>query len=62
VTKKDMRLLMAAMAGLGTLLPGDVIHDTAPVTDRARANPTAAEQIAAAEAKRQRKAAKRGKR
>ena len=52
-------LLMAALYGMGRLLPGDVIHDEAGVTQEAKANATKLEQIAAAQAKRERKAAKR---
>lgn len=56
---ENPRLLMAALAGLGALLPGDVIHDEAGITQEAKANATKLEQIAAAEAKRRRKAEKR---
>jgi hypothetical protein len=59
---KDAKLLMAAMAGLGTLLPGDVIHDQAEISKPRRQTPDEAmAQLAAARAKRERKAAK-GKR
>ena len=54
-------LLMVALAGMATLLPGDVIHDEAPLTKAAKSNGTADEQIAAAKAKREHKAAKRGR-
>lgn len=52
-------LMMAALYGLGRLLPGDVIHDEAEISQEARANATKLEQLAAAEAKRARKAEKR---
>ena len=59
VVSKDAKLLMAAMAGLGTLLPGDRIHDIAPISERRRQDPgEAMAQIAAAQAKRERKAKK----
>lgn len=52
-------LLMTALAGLGALLPGDVIHDTAPVSVKQQSLAEGVAQIEAAQAKRIRKAAKR---
>jgi hypothetical protein len=47
------------MAGLGRLLPGDVIHDQAEISKPRRQTPDEAmAQIAAARAKRERRAAK----
>ena len=53
---KPGRMLFAALAAL---LPGDHIHAVAPVSRFAQSNSTKVEQLAAAEAKRGRKAAKR---